>query len=95
MMFNRDHKFWIRAIAIVGLLLLGFMIHHAADADHHADHNNCPLCLSLTGLIIVAAFALILYIATLLFQTRFQTLSAVSVDVDCPRKRGPPVVIIL
>jgi len=82
-------------MAVLGLLLMSFIVVHATDADHHADHNNCPLCLSLTGLIIVAAFNLILYVTTLLFQSRFQTLSAVSIDAESPRKRGPPVAIIL
>jgi glucose-6-phosphate-specific signal transduction histidine kinase len=94
-MLNRNRAYWIKAMAIIGLLLMASIVVHVTEAVHHADHKNCPLCLSLTGLIIVATFDLILYVTILLFQTRFQALSAVSVDVDCPRKRGPPAAIIL
>lgn len=95
MMSNRNNAYWIKAMAVLGLLLMALIVHHAFDTNHNADHNNCPLCLSLIGLIIIATFNFILYAATLLFQACFQTFSAVSVDVDCPRKRGPPAAIIL
>lgn len=82
-------------MAVLGLVLMVFIIHHAIDVDHHDDHNTCPLCVSLTGLIIVAALSISPFVADLIFQLRFQLLAIDSVTIDSPRKRGPPVAIIL
>jgi uncharacterized membrane protein YhaH (DUF805 family) len=91
MMNRRDYKFWIKALAVLGLLLMVVIVHHAVDADHHDDHNFCPLCVSLAGLIFFAVFVPVFSVVAQLFQVQHQTLAAVSVDFGSSRKRGPPL----
>ena len=59
MIATRPQPLWIKTMALLSLILLGWLMHHVVEG-HHGEHLDdrdvdCPLCLLAASLFIIAA----------------------------------------
>jgi len=89
------YSFWTKATSLVGLLLVGLLLHHVFE-EHHEEHRaDCPICLFTTSLFVVASFASIAMFLVYLGILHQCTTVRSSTTVTGSQGRSPPLPVIL
>ena len=95
-MFTRlQQSFWIKAFAVLGLLLMGWLLHHVQAGHPDGDHSDCPVCIAAAGLIVCAGLALLIHTLILLGLLRIEVPPFFSLIPVVRRGRSPPARLSL
>ena len=86
---------WTTALVLLGLLLVGLLLHHVAEAHHDNSATDCPICLLAASLFIVAAVVSIPSARILLWLILPFRAGHASTTSAVARGRSPPQSAIL
>ena len=89
------HAFWTKAFALLGLVLLGLLLHHVVEEHHEGHQADCPTFLLATGLFLFSAVVhgspFLIYLGT----PRQSATTLPSRTVAFSRGRSPPQPVTL
>jgi len=89
------YSFWTKAFAILGLLLLGLLLHHVLEEQREGHQADCPICLLATGLFLLSAVVYVSPFLVYLGTSHQSATTLPSKSVAVRRGRSPPLSVIL
>ena len=84
-----------RGLALLGLILMGLLVHHVAEGHHDGHETDCPICIAATSLLLLPCLATICIYSSFLGVFHQYETALLSTTATASRGRSPPMIAIL